>query len=230
MSLLIVIHIYVFWYVPISGNVRLFGTPVCNHDKIQYYGCKDFHLNPWLKVYYLILLMYLSLSAYQIKFGLPILKKSSSVLQYDNNLFWYGLACIYQALPFIVEIRCLIDFSFAKTSLDIFQFWQIYQCNYDMYNGKNGNIYYFLKPIGTPMPMLDRCLMGFTFSVLVLLILVGPLVLFSPMAGFIAPNPVLSGDIFVSFLITKSISNKTMNKYLTGNQNELEEYDSLNLA
>ena len=76
-----------------------------------------------------------------------------------------------------------------------------------MYNAKNGNIYYYLKPIGEPMPMLDRCLMGFTFSILVLAILVGPLLLFSPMLGFIAPNPVLSGEINVSFLISKAISN-----------------------
>ena len=47
------------------------------------------------------------------------------------------------ALPFVLEIRTLIDFSFAKTSLDIFQYWEIYQANFDMYNGKNGNIYYF---------------------------------------------------------------------------------------
>ena len=99
-----------------------------------------------------------------------------------------------------------------------------------MYNGKNGNIYYYLKPIGEPMPKLDRCLMGFTFSILVLGILCGPLLLFSPMAGFVAPNPVLSGDIDISFLISKVISNKTMDKYLSGNVNELEEYDSLNLV
>jgi hypothetical protein len=75
-----------------------------------------------------------------------------------------------------------------------------------MYNGKNGNIYYFLKPIGAPMAKIDRCLMGFLFSGIVLLILCGPLVLFSPMAGFVAPNPVLYGDLDVSFLITKAIS------------------------
>jgi len=85
-----------------------------------------------------------------------------------------------------------------------------------MYNGKNGNIGYFLKPIGSKMEFIDRCLLGYLFSILVLLILVGPLVLFSPMAGFIKPNPVLSGDIKVSFLITKEISNTTMHKYLTG--------------
>jgi hypothetical protein len=85
-----------------------------------------------------------------------------------------------------------------------------------MYNGKNGNIFYFLKPIGAPMEFIDRCLMGFLFSILVLVVLVGPLILFSPMAGFVAPNPVLSGDINISFLIEKAISNATMHEYLTG--------------
>ena len=79
-----------------------------------------------------------------------------------------------------------------------------------MYNAKNGNIYYFLKPIGSPMEWIDRCLMGVLFSVLVLLVLAGPLVLFSPMAGFIAPNPVLSGSVSISFLVTKAINNSTM--------------------
>jgi hypothetical protein len=49
----------------------------------------------------------------QIKFGLPIMKKPSSVLQYDDNLVAYGAASVYMALPFILEIRTLIDFSLA---------------------------------------------------------------------------------------------------------------------
>ena len=79
------------------------------------------------------------------------------------------------------------------------------------------------------MPCLDRCLMGFTFSGLVLLILIGPLILFSPMAGFIAPNPVLNGKMDVNFLITREISDNEMKQFITGEMNEIEEYDSLNL-
>lgn len=75
-----------------------------------------------------------------------------------------------------------------------------------MYNAKNGNIYYFQKVIGEPMPLLDRCLMGFLFSILVLAILVGPLILFSPMAGFIATNAVQKTEFSVNFLISNKIS------------------------
>tara|TARA_B110000285_G_C14931105_1_gene517362 strand:- start:493 stop:708 length:216 start_codon:yes stop_codon:yes gene_type:complete len=68
------------------------------------------------------------------------------------------------------------------------------------------------------MPFLDRCLMGFTFSGVVLAILLGPLILFSPMAGFVAPNPVLNAEMDVNFLITRQISDNVMKEYVTGNK------------
>lgn len=37
----------------------------------------------------------------------------SSVLQYNDNIVAYGASNIYMALPFVLEIRTLIDFSFA---------------------------------------------------------------------------------------------------------------------
>jgi hypothetical protein len=59
--------------------------------------------------------------------------------------------------------------------------------------------------------------MGFTFSGIVLAILVGPLILFSPLAGFIAPNPVLNAEMNVNFLITRQLSDIEMKKFVTGN-------------
>ena len=71
------------------------------------------------------------------------------------------------------------------------------------------------------MPFLDRCLMGFTFSGVVLAILLGPLILFSPMAGFVAPNPVLNAEMDVNFLITRQISDNVMKEYVTGNKDAI---------
>jgi hypothetical protein len=113
MTLLVLIHLYVFWLVPITGNTYLYGSPDCDKTKLKYYGCKDFKENKALKVFYVFLCIYLFLSALQIRFGLPIMKKPSSVLQYNDNLFWYLMSSVYLALPLILEIRCLIDFSFA---------------------------------------------------------------------------------------------------------------------
>jgi len=50
------------------------------------------------------------------------MKKPSSVLQYYNDLAKLG-ADIYISIPFAVEIRCLLDFTMSKTSLDMFQYY-----------------------------------------------------------------------------------------------------------
>ena len=85
----------------------------------EYYGCKNFHNNPALKGLYLFLCMYMCLSAIQLSYGFPIMRKPSSVLNYDNDLAKIG-SDVFAMIPFLVELRCLIDFTFHKTSLDMF--------------------------------------------------------------------------------------------------------------
>lgn len=120
MVILVMVHIFVFWFIPITGNYKLYGRAVCDKEGQQYYGCKNFHRNPFLIGFYTICCLYLFFSALQIRYGFSIHKKPSSVLQFvDNPLGQIG-SQVYSALPFMVEIRALLDFTFSKTSLDIF--------------------------------------------------------------------------------------------------------------
>ena len=119
-TILIGAHIFVFWFIPITGNLKLYGNASCNEDQIQFYGCKNFQKNGYLRVFYLIMCVYLFLSALQIRYGFPIMKKPSSVLQYNDNPLTLILANVYSGIPFMVELRSLLDFTFNKTSLDIF--------------------------------------------------------------------------------------------------------------
>ena len=48
MFMIILIHLYVFWWVPITGNIQLYATPLCQHDQMKYYQCKNFHNNFYL--------------------------------------------------------------------------------------------------------------------------------------------------------------------------------------
>lgn len=121
MFILIFSHILVFWYLPIKGNMTLYQTPICNEEKFKYYGCRNFHKNVYLRVYYILFLIYLVISAAQIRKGFPIVKKPSSVMQYYGDLPNAG-AQAFVGIPFLVEIRCVLDFTMSKTSLDIFQF------------------------------------------------------------------------------------------------------------
>lgn len=121
--ILISSHLFVFWYIPITGNMQLYGNTECDPEQKEQYGCKDFHDNHSLRTFYIIICIVLMLSSLQLKYGFTIMKKASSVLQYhDNPLALIG-AQVFMGIPFATEIRCLLDFTFAKTSLDVFQFW-----------------------------------------------------------------------------------------------------------
>lgn len=48
MFLLVFLHLFIFWYIPINGNIQLYDSVICSNDLVKYYGCKDFHKNPYL--------------------------------------------------------------------------------------------------------------------------------------------------------------------------------------
>jgi len=62
---------------------------------------------------------YLWLSAMQISYGFPIFRKGSSLLESENEIKWIG-SQIFTNIPFVIEIRCLLDWCMMKTSLDLF--------------------------------------------------------------------------------------------------------------
>jgi hypothetical protein len=85
---------------------------------MKYYKCMDFRFNFYLRMLYVVILIYLAFSANQLAYGFSLIRKPSSVLQkYDPN--WKILADVYMFLPFVVEMKCCLDFAFSHTSLDI---------------------------------------------------------------------------------------------------------------
>ena len=58
---LILVHIYVFWYVPIESNISLYGVANCT-DNMKY-GCKEFRYNENLQNFYALYCVYFMVSA-----------------------------------------------------------------------------------------------------------------------------------------------------------------------
>lgn len=138
-----------------------------------------------------------------MRFGFPTFKIASSVL---NSYEWYfGIrAQIYMMIPFAAELRCLLDFAFSKTSLDIFQYWQLFNYHIEMYIAKCGNSSYVEKVFGAPV-LFEDYILGYAVLVLLLAILIGPIVFFSEYA-FIQANPVDTAEISVALVVSKSLS------------------------
>jgi hypothetical protein len=63
--------------------------------------------------------MYFIFSALQIKYGLPEMRKGSFMM-HDYNVFNKAVFKIYLAIPFLLELKTISDWTFTKTALDIF--------------------------------------------------------------------------------------------------------------
>lgn len=81
--ILITVHVFVFWFIPITGNYRLYGSAYCRSaknkldesrikldgdqspaDTTEYaYGCRNFQDSGYLQIFYILWVCYLYKSA-----------------------------------------------------------------------------------------------------------------------------------------------------------------------
>jgi hypothetical protein len=137
-----------------------------------------------LRVLYVLIILYLILSSLQLRYGFPLLKKPSSLLKYNNSWGKLG-ADIFYAAPFAIEIRCLADFAFTKSSLDVFQFIQLYLYHYHAYGANQSNRYYDNRKLGSPNEKSDKIIFGGIVGSVFLVMFVGPFLMFSDFSGLV---------------------------------------------
>ena len=75
--MLFLVHFFVFWYWPIRGNRLAQGSDICDPNGANADKCNDFTDNGYLITYYILYCAYFAISALQIRYGLPELRKGS---------------------------------------------------------------------------------------------------------------------------------------------------------
>lgn len=61
---LICVHAYCFWFIPISSNMQLYGQAACNEQQKKFYGCYNFKENTGIRSLYLCFCLYLVVSGF----------------------------------------------------------------------------------------------------------------------------------------------------------------------
>lgn len=69
---------------------------------------------------------------------------SSSLFQSEDELSIIR-ADIFCAIPFLAELRCLLDWVLSKTALDCFQQFALFYYQVDLFKNGCGNDYYVHK-------------------------------------------------------------------------------------
>jgi piezo-type mechanosensitive ion channel component 1/2 len=226
----IVAHIFIFWYLPIQGNYNLHNYYYC--DSLT--ECNNFHNNGYLIAFYIFYLLYMIFSAVQIHYGLLDMRKKSLLMRGDN-WFYSTSFKIFNAIPFLYELKLMIDWSITPTSLDLFK-WIKFESVYDRFfithcYMKSEN----MRKVGDQMTLFNKISLGGCGFIIILLILLGPLILFSNLNPTNQINNITSAGIEVSlyFIIDGVNSNFTLfsNSYPKTIKNATVDdvFDNLNL-
>jgi Piezo non-specific cation channel, R-Ras-binding domain len=203
--LLFIYHFVIFWLFPLASNDAIYGQPHCNEQSTMYadYKCFDFKKNGYLIVFYIIFCRYFQLSALQIRHGYPDWKNPSSltakldILHYIGNMIFYNL-------PFLLELKTVLDWCFTKTALDVNQWLELCEINHAMYNAKSGNPDYYNKKIGVKISRGCKQFCGcFCLSVM-LFFLVGPFLFFSNLRAIANYNSVTDSRVGIKILISEN--------------------------
>jgi len=167
-------HIAIFFYFPMRGNINLGSDIFCtNRNK-----CNNFVDNYMIIIFYILYMGYLLFSGLQIKYGFYDIKRRSFFKMKENNILG-KIGSIFKAIPFLYEIKNAIDWTFTSTCFDLFQwnkFEAIYDTIYDTYIDKLDSD---TKPIGKKVGKKSKISMGATLSIILILLLIAPLILFS---------------------------------------------------
>lgn len=92
----------------------------------------------------------------------------------------------------------------------------LFYYHYEIYASRIGNKWYVTKILGSPVEPMDKCIFGWLMTSIVLILIVGPLILFSNlMPGLVTENPVISADISIFLNMNQTLySNTTSNEVI----------------
>ena len=71
---------------PISSNLKFYAQAACDFKLKEFYGCYNFKDNGHIRFLFVLFVIYLTCSGFQLSYGFPILKKASSDIQPDPKI------------------------------------------------------------------------------------------------------------------------------------------------
>ena len=205
-ALVIIVHFVVFWYFPLNGNYENNGTMVCE-IKRDLSKCNNFEINPYLQGFYVLYLIYLVLASQQIRFGLPSFTKISFPLMRHISSYSSGAFKVYRGAPFLFEVRTLIDWTFTKTTLNIYQWFKLEDIHAQLFTNQCTQKSLSSKKPGEEIGVVEKCQYGVMGLLCILLIILLPLFLFSTLNPIFESNKVKSASVSLKLMIDTRVYN-----------------------
>ena len=178
------IHIFIFFYLPYYGVVD---------EKEELNTLSN---NIFILLFYLLYIFYFIFSGFQIKYGLSDLRKMSGLMK-SSNLFHSIFYKVFKSIPFLFELKNFIDWTFTTTSLDLWKWLKLEEIISLLFINKCYAKSNMKRRIGTKIPLYMKILLGGSIFFGVLLIVFGPIFLFSSLNPTNEVKPVVGVNLKV---------------------------------
>jgi hypothetical protein len=166
--------------------------------------------NKTLSVYYLEFMLYILISALQLKEGFPRVIKESLRPAKSYHPFTDKVQeirfIIYRAIPFLDELRILIDWTVSKTCLDLLQYFKLEDAHTYMWQTKRDMETRKKFWPAEPIRKVEKAFCGCGLLLLLMLVIIGPVLLFSTLISAGTVAPIVDSTVYVS-IRTQTCSN-----------------------
>lgn len=155
--------------------------------------------SPALIAFSFFYFLYFYLSALQIKYGYKEFKSLNSLMTRRGYANYYAVS-VYTAIPFLYELKIIIDWTFTSTSLSLFDWFRQFSIYLRAFKAK---IQYYndtSNTLGQEQAWYSK-LIGWAGFIIIILIIFGPMILFSGLNPIAQPNLVTSGSLSVALQI-----------------------------
>jgi len=183
--LLIMLTYFIYWHLPSlqTGYYPFAGTATT--------------------IFYLLFALYFTLSAFQLKHGIPGFKGKLFLMKHYT--IWNSVGFkVYRAVPFFFEVKTFMDWTFTHTALDLFQWLKLEDVYGQLFVTKIATDAHFQRKLGDHIDRFSKFTIGFCGITLLLLLILGPLLLFSTYNPLAAGNAVIGATVSLGFRIGKN--------------------------
>jgi len=137
---------------------------------------------------------------------------------------------IYLEIPFLFELKTLVDWTFSQTALDLFQWFRLQYTHCELFIAKCANAGYVKKEAGKKIDLFEKFLCGCCCLFMILSMIVVPLYLFSDLSSEL--NPVQNAQLEMRIEFTEKSSGlknslEIFNTKLVQDLSQLSRSDSL---
>lgn len=204
--LLLTVSYTIFWYFPINSTEISTGTQYCL-DRYDSTKCNNFEINPSLICFFLIYTTYFVIVALQLKFGLPSFRSGSFPLMKSTSRLSKIAFQFYRGIPFLFEIRTLVDWVCTLTALDLYQWFKFENLYAQLYINQCNSKVYQARVRGSKIGSYSKLGMGCCTLLFILGMILAPLILFSSLNPIVESNRVKSMAVQIGVTVDENFFN-----------------------